>query len=161
VASKREGYRDNPGYRNILAAYDFSVHSREATSRARVLAKLYGARLTVLYVIEQEIHPGYYETWQRSIAEAMPRIVEDARKSLLEVLGEEGLDDVDVRVEVGDGDGRAHRDITRFAKEREIDLIVMGTYGLSGVEHMLLGSTTERVVRIAPCPVLTLHLSSE
>jgi nucleotide-binding universal stress UspA family protein len=158
VASKREGYRDQPEYRNLLAAYDFSIHSKEAARKARQLAKLYSAHLTVLYVIEQEIHPGYVEMWKGSVAGRMPKMVEEARNSLEEVLGGDGFDDVEVRVEIGDGDGRAHRDITRFARERETDLIVMGTYGLSGVEHMLLGSTTERVVRIAPCPVLTFHL---
>jgi nucleotide-binding universal stress UspA family protein len=159
VSSKREGYRDNHRYQRILASYDFSAHSREAVCRARDLAALYGARLSVLYVIEQEIHPGYYDVWKVSVKSEMPGIAQEARKSLLSVLGEHGLDDVEVFVEVGRGDGRVHRDITRFAADHETDLIVMGTYGLSGIEHMLLGSTTERVIRIAPCPVLTSHLS--
>ena len=42
--------------------------------------------------------------------------------------------------------------------EKDVDLIIMGTHGLSGLDRALLGSTTERVVRIAPCPVLTFHL---
>lgn len=158
VSSKREEYRDNPRYQRILASYDFSAHSKEAACRARDLAALYGARLAVLYVIEQEIHPGYFDIWKVSVKSEMPEIAREARKSLLNVLGDHGLDDVEVFVEVGQGDGRVHRDITRFAADHEIDLIVMGTYGLSGIEHMLLGSTTERVIRIAPCPVLTFHL---
>jgi nucleotide-binding universal stress UspA family protein len=158
VSSKREKYRDNPRYRRILASYDFSAHSKEAACRARDLAALYGAQLSVLYVIEQEIHPGYFDIWKVSVKSEMPEIAQEARKSLLNVLGEHGLDDVSVFVEVGQGDGRVHTDITRFAADHEIDLIVMGTYGLSGIEHMLLGSTTERVIRIAPCPVLTFHL---
>ncbi len=158
VSSEREEYRDNPRYRRILASYDFSAHSKEAACRARDLAALYGARLSVLYVIEQEIHPGYFDIWKVSVKSEMPEIAREARKSLVNVLGDHGLDNVDVFVEVGQGDGRVHRDITRFAGDHEIDLIVMGTYGLSGIEHMLLGSTTERVIRIAPCPVLTFHL---
>lgn len=158
VASKRDKYRDHPKYERILASYDFSAHSKEAACRARDLAALYGARLAILYVIEQEIHPGYYDVWKVSVKSEMPEIAQEARKSLLAVLGEHGLDGVDVFVEVGRGDGRVHRDITRFASQHDIDLIVMGTYGLSGIEHMLLGSTTERVIRIAPCPVLTFHL---
>ena len=158
VSSKREHYRDRPSYRRILASYDFSAHSKEAACRARDLAAVYGARLSILYVIEQEIHPGYYDIWKVSVKSEMPQIVQEARKSLLSVLGEHGLDDVEVFVEVGQGDGRVHTDITKFAGDHDIDLIVMGTYGLSGIEHMLLGSTTERVIRIAPCPVLTFHL---
>lgn len=157
VSSREESYRDQPQYQNLLVAYDFSSHSQEAACRAYELAGVYGARLQVLYVIEEEVHPGYYEQWKVSLKSEMPQIVADARRSLAELLGEEGLGNLDVHVAVGDGAGRAHREITRFAREHQSDLIVMGTYGLSGVEHMLLGSTTERVIRIAPCPVLTFH----
>lgn len=157
VASRQEDYRSQPGYRKLLVAYDFSNHSREAAVRANELARVYGARLQVLYVIEEEVHPGYYEQWKVSLREEMPEIIGDARKSLAELLGEDGMENVEVFVEVGDGAGRAHREISGFARKQQTDLIVMGTYGLSGVEHMLLGSTTERVIRIAPCPVLTFH----
>jgi nucleotide-binding universal stress UspA family protein len=157
VAPGREGYRDNPRYQQILATFDFSQNSRIAAVRARELADAYGAHLRILYVIEQEILPGYYESWRQQVRLERPELVERARESLLDVLGEHGLQDVEVKVEVGDGDGRVHLDIQRFAVESETDLIVIGTHGLSGVERILLGSTTERIVRIAPCPVLTLH----
>ncbi len=158
VASKRDRYRDDPLYRTILATYDFSVHSNEAVIRARDLADAYGARLLVLYVIEQEIHPGYYEVWKVSVRKEMPEIQQEARKSLEKILGEVPVKDAELHVEVGEGDGRVHRDIRRFAQTHDVDLIVMGTYGLSGIEHMLLGSTTERMLRIAHCPVMTFHL---
>lgn len=161
VAGLRQPYRDHPAYRRIVVAYDFSKHAKAAALQARELALVYGAEMTIFYVIEQEIHPGYYEQWKLSVRSEMDQIVADARASLMGVLGEHGLDDVEVAIEVGEGDGRAHRDITRHAEQSEADLIVMGTYGLSGVERMLLGSTTERVVRIAPCPVLTFHLKEQ
>jgi nucleotide-binding universal stress UspA family protein len=101
--------------------------------------------------------PGYYEAWRASIKEDLPEITEEARKSLTKVLGQDGLEKVDIVVEVGSGDGKVHHEIAQFAQEQEVDLVVMGTHGLSGFEHMLLGSTTERLVRIAPCPVLTFH----
>jgi nucleotide-binding universal stress UspA family protein len=158
VASKRDGYRDRPVYSKILATYDFSVHSNEAVRRARELADKYGSQLLVLYVIEQEIHPGYYEVWKVSVRNEMPEIQREARRALEKVLGEVSVEDAEIHVEIGEGDGRIHRDIKRFVRAHEIDLIVMGTYGLSGIEHMLLGSTTERVLRIASCPVMTFHL---
>lgn len=157
VASKRDGYRDRPQYQKILVAYDYSAHSQEAAARASEIAAAYGARLEVLYVIEEEVHPGYYEQWKASVRDELAQISEDTRRSVAAVLGEEAMAGVEVHVTVGDGVGCAHREITRYAREHGTDLIVMGTYGLSGVEHMLLGSTTERVIRIAPCPVLTFH----
>ena len=158
VAAKRDGYKDQPVYSKILATYDFSVHSNEAVRRAKELADAYGAQLLVLYVIEQEIHPGYYEVWKVSVRNEMPEIQREARRALEKVLGEVPVEGAEIHVEIGEGDGRIHRDIKRFARAHEIDLIVMGTYGLSGIEHMLLGSTTERVLRIASCPVMTFHL---
>jgi len=53
--------------------------------------------------------------------------------------------------------GEPHREIVRFADERGIDLIVMGTHGRGGMAHLLLGSVAEQVVRTAPCPVLTVR----
>jgi nucleotide-binding universal stress UspA family protein len=54
-------------------------------------------------------------------------------------------------------EGSPFYEIIRYAKERDIDLIVMGTHGRSGLVHVLLGSVTEKVVRKAPCPVLTVR----
>ncbi len=157
VASKRDGYRDHPHYRKILVAYDHSSHSQEAAARASEIAAVYEAQLEILYVIEEEVHPGYYEQWKASVHSELAEITEETRRSVAGVLGEEAMGRAQVKVTVGDGVGCAHREITKYARDHEIDLIVMGTYGLSGVEHMLLGSTTERVIRIAPCPVLTFH----
>ncbi|GAB4241277.1 MAG: universal stress protein [Acidobacteriota bacterium] len=157
VASKRDGYRDRPEYQKILTAFDFSPHSQEAARWGYHLARLYGAEFKVLYVIEQEIHPGFYDLWKVSVSSELPNLREKARQALLAVLGRQGLEEVEVVVEIGVGDGRVHRDLTEFARREEIDLLVMGTYGLTGFEHALLGSTTERMVRIAPCPVLAVH----
>ena len=161
VASKRDGYRDNPHYRKILTAFDFSVHSLRAAEWAQGIAQLYGARLTVLYVIEQEVHPGFYEMWKVSVADELPTLKDRAHQALAGLLGEQGLYGAEIVVEVGRGDGRVHRDLCDFARREEVDLIVMGTYGLTGVEHALLGSTTERMVRIAPCPVLTVRRDTQ
>ena len=54
------------------------------------------------------------------------------------------------------GEGSTFEEIVRFAKEKDIDLIIMGTHGRGWLAHVLLGSVTEKVVRKAPCPVLTI-----
>ena len=158
VAPSRPDYRQDPVYRKMLATFDFSRHSKEAVKGARGMACKYEAALQVLYVIEQEVHLGYHKTWKESMAKDLPEIEAEARKSLIETLGEEEFEDIELCVKVGTGDGKAYSEISRFAEESEVDLIIMGTHGLSGFQHMLLGSTTERVIRTAPFPVLTFHL---
>jgi len=158
VGQDQPGYRKDPDYKKVLATFDFSKHSREAVKGAKQFAEKYGAHLQVLYVIEQVVHPGYYEAWKESVAQDAPAIESEARKALIDTVGEEGFGEMELCVELGAGDGKAYAGISRFAREQETDLIVMGTHGLSGFQHMLLGSTTERVVRTAPCPVLTFHL---
>jgi nucleotide-binding universal stress UspA family protein len=159
VAQGRKEYRNNPDYQNILVAFDFSEHSKKAAREARDMATQYGARLQALHVVEQEVHPAFYLKWRESIARELPQIAEEAKESLRSTLGKEGLQDLDVHVEIGDG--KAHAEISKFARANEVDLIVMGTHGLSGLDRMLLGSTTERLVRIASCPVLTVKLNNE
>lgn len=157
VASARPDYRSNPDYRKVLVAYDFSDHARAAAVRAVELAGTYGADVTALFVVEQEIVPAFYGVWSQQIVRDLPEIRESAVSALGEALGEAGLADVNVQVEAGSGDGRAHSEIARVAADGQYDLIVMGTHGLSGIDRFLLGSTTEKLVRVAPCPVLSLH----
>jgi nucleotide-binding universal stress UspA family protein len=159
VSPESEDYRDDPSYRKILATFDFSNHSKQAVRKAFDLAAVYDAKLTVLYVIEQDVHPGYYASWRESVDSEIPDIVADARKSLTETLGTADFGEVEIHVRVGKGTGRVFRTIRDFAVDHEMDLIVMGSHGLSGFERVLLGSTTERVIRVAPCPVLAFHLS--
>ncbi len=159
VAQDRKEYRNNPDYQEILVAFDFSEHSKKAARKARAMAARYSAHLQVLYVVEQEVHPAFYLKWRESMARELPQIAEEAKESLRSTLGEEGLRDLDVHVEIGDG--KAHAEISKFARANQVDLIVMGTHGLSGLDRMLLGSTTERLVRTASCPVLTFKLDNE
>jgi len=157
VAQREENYRDRPKYEKILAAFDFSEPSKDAVRRGRVFADAYQAKLAVLYVVEQIVHPAYDKIWQVSVKDELPNVVTAARKSLAESLGEVEIKNLDLEVQVGDADGKAEKEIIDHARAKDYDLIVMGTKGLSGLDYALLGSTTERVVRTAPCPVLTFH----
>jgi hypothetical protein len=70
---------------------------------------------------------------------------------------EQGLKKLTPRVDIGRSDSRASGRIAWYAQKNAFDLIVIASHGLTGIEHALLGSTTERVVRIATCPVLTVR----
>lgn len=158
VGPAREGYRDNPLYQRILVPYDFSRHSSSAVEKGLRLAHLYGAKIWILYVIEQVALPGLVDSWRKHVEEEVPALQEELERNLNSEVGLDKIKDIEIQVQVVQGDGKAHRAICSFVEETEIDLVVMGTYGLSGVEKVLLGSTTERVIRLASCPVMAFRI---
>lgn len=146
------------GFERLLVPFDFSGHARQTLQHARELASLYGAEVDILHIIEDTLHPAFYSWSVSSIYDAHPDIEEKAAERLRTMNAE--LDAPDVPVHVTVRPGRPDRVIAEFAGERGSDLIMMSTRGLSGLERFLLGSTTERVLRNAPAPVLTLGMTS-
>jgi nucleotide-binding universal stress UspA family protein len=143
--------------KNVLVATDFSEPSRTALEYGRAFARTFGATLHVVHVVENFFAQGM-------LTDAAPvdygRLVQD-----LEARGRRQLDDT-----VAEDDRRelnaqavlltsvaAAQGIVSYAQEAHIDLVVMGTHGRSGWSHLLMGSVAERVVRSAPCPVLTVR----
>lgn len=130
----------------ILVAHDFSPHARRALEYGIGLAEATGARVHVLhaYRVQPElVIPG--DLWDR-IEAAAARGLEEAAG----VAGARGID-----VETHLCSTHPVRAIRETAEKIGADLIVMGTRGLSGWRHVLIGSIAEAVVRVAPCPVLT------
>jgi len=144
---------------DILVPIDFSAHSLKAVEYATNLAQTFNSRLYFLHVIEQEIHPSFYAAGVTSIFEIdhdlKQRVVQNMQEFVEDFLDESMTAEYVVR------EGKAHREIVEFAKEKGMDLIVIATHGLSGLEYLLLGSTTEKVVRWATCPVFTVKSESE
>ena len=158
VGPDREGYRSSELYKRILVPYDFSGYAKSAVEKGLRLSRLYGAKMWIIYVVEQEVFPGHIKSWKKHVSAEVPGLLEELKASLNTELGLADIDDVEIQVQVGQGDGKAHKEICSFAEDNEIDLVVMGTYGLSGVEKVLLGSTTERVIRMASCPVMAFRM---
>ncbi|MCW8804632.1 MAG: universal stress protein [Ignavibacteriaceae bacterium] len=144
---------DTETVNNILVPVDFSDHSKNALRHASEIAQSYNARLQVLHIIEDTMHPAFSLTGKSSIFDLIPGIENDCRKRTENMLKEIVPDKVNSNVYIKGG--RASSDIIKFAKENSTDLIVIATHGLTGLEHMLLGSVTEKVVRMAHCPVFT------
>jgi nucleotide-binding universal stress UspA family protein len=136
----------------ILCPVDFSEPSRLALQHAGAVAKWYGAALHLLHVHARTPIPA-------GPPEVMPVLVmtREQREQLDEALGRMATDEVapGVQTEIAIAEGRADREIVERAGAMKADLIVMGTHGASGVERLLLGSVTEKVLRRAPCPVMT------
>lgn len=138
---------------NILVPIDFSEHSKNALLNANEIAKTYEAKIHLLHIIEETMHPAFSLTGKSSIFDLIPGIEEDCRERT-EKMAEEIISS-QINYEIHIKGGRAANDIIKFAKENSSDLIVISTHGLTGLEHMLLGSVTEKVVRMAHCPVFT------
>jgi nucleotide-binding universal stress UspA family protein len=148
-------------YENLLAPIDFSDHSRRALRLSKEIADRHGATQHLLFVAETRVLPTFSDTGIPGIGvvEMDPDIVANAEAGL-EALNETvGGPDVDCGYHVREGD--VAPDIVDFAEARAVDLIVMATRGLTGLDRFVIGSNTARVVRAAPCPVLTVAPSSD
>ena len=134
------------GLERLLVPVDFSEPSKRALEVATTLGEATGARATVVHVMST-IVPAHYAASVDSSFELDPHLLTAAERTLRAwTTGR----DVDLAL----GEGLASIEIPRLAAEREADLIVMGTRGLTGLEHVLVGSVTERVCRAAKVPVL-------
>lgn len=136
----------------ILVPVDFSEYSKKAVEAALEFAKQFKARMVFLHVIALEVNPAYYASSYDSLFIIDPHLQERSIKNLKEFTGGETKS-----AEYVTREGRAYKEIVDYAKENECDLILMATHGLTGLEHLLIGSNAERVVRLAHCPVLTLE----
>lgn len=145
--------------KRILLPTDFSENSAVAVNYACALTEQFDSELHLLHVIE---------TWVASVPESAMDLatfpmnfLEKREEAALAELG----DVLDAEWRKDRHTVRATRQgspfvqIVRYARDNQVDLIVMGTHGHTGVPHMLIGSVAERVVRKAPCPVLTVRPS--
>jgi nucleotide-binding universal stress UspA family protein len=138
--------------KHILCPIDFSDYSRHALHHAAALAKWYRATLTLLHVQPpMSIPAGPPEVLPTLVMtrEQQQQLVASLRNMVAEEVGETVLTQVDAI------EGNPAREILERATQMSADLLVMGTHGASGFERLLLGSVTEKVLRKAPCPVLT------
>ncbi|HEX2254373.1 MAG TPA: universal stress protein [Thermoanaerobaculia bacterium] len=138
--------------RHVLAATDFSATAAAAVDWGVDLARRHGATLHLVHGVTLPVPMAEYVP---SSADVDREICEGARSRLEEVA--RGLEATGVTLELHLPTGVPSQVIARTAEEVGADLVVIGTQGLSGLAHLLLGSTAQRVVQHAPCPVLTVH----
>ena len=143
-------------FRRILVPVDFSNHSDRALEIARELAKAFGSKLVLLHCYQ--VNRGAVSPYGIVLPESFDREIREAAARRLEQWREKAAaDGVDAEARLSAN--LPSMGITDAATEEKIDLIVMGTRGLSGIKHVLLGSVAERTLRTAPCPVLTVKHS--
>lgn len=139
--------------KKVLLPTDFSESARHAFGYAVSFAHEYRAELTLLHVVEN-LTVGYAsDLFPVPMAEVFQEISGYARTELAKLAEEakqRGIKVSEIVVQ-----GKPSAEIVRHAAENEVDIIVLGTHGKGMLDQALFGSTTERVVRRAPCPVLT------
>jgi nucleotide-binding universal stress UspA family protein len=140
--------------RRILVPYDFSDHSRQALAVATTWATSLGADLTLLHAVEPVVYPDFYAV-DVMPGELTKRLLERSRTALSEIAAEHPVEGTEPTVQVVAA--RAADAVLAAATPDACDLVVMGTRGLSGLEHLLLGSVAESVARRCPVPVLAVR----
>ncbi len=136
-------------YARILVPTDFSKASYAAFTPARELAKKFHSRVMLLHVVE-DIPAFAYELGlsQKELDERIIAHTADAMRKAGKRLNVKGAELI-IRT------GNVQQEILRMVKEKNVDLIVMGTHGRTGFVRALVGSVAEKIVRFAPCQVLT------
>ncbi len=145
----------NPEIKKILVPIDFSDYSKNALKYAVNFVETFKAEMFLIYVVEPVIYPPDFSMGQIAIPSVNTEWDERAKEELKKLAESEIPKEIKVQTIVKTG--KPFIEIIDTATEKDIDLIVIATHGHSGVEHILFGSTAEKVVRKAPCPVLTLR----
>lgn len=147
-----------PGFQTILVTTDFSETSRDAFPPALELAKRLGAKVVVVHVVEDRLPPFVDEFTAIPLDAILDSQTKRANKDLDAFL--RTIDGLPADAERMVLHGTPHLEIVKAAESRSVDLIAIATHGRGFLTHALAGSTTERVVRRAPCPVLTVRSPS-
>jgi len=145
--------------KRILVPTDFSEHAEQAFLHAATIARWSGAELLVLHVVEKFMDHSlvYSDVWpfQKPVRQYYRELEERTAARLTEKIHESVGDDLKCRVIVSTGSPAP--EILTAAGRESVDLVVIATHGRGGIAQALLGSTADRVLRKAPCPVLVVR----
>lgn len=141
--------------KKILVPTDFSVSSGKALEYAAAFAAQFDGAITLLHIAE--VGSIGYEHGANDFPRMEAQLQSAAKKQIEECVT--GSPAVEIQVGRGwpFGGARAYHEIVEAARAQHSDLIIIATHGLTGLDHMIMGSTAERVVRFAPCPVLVVR----
>jgi nucleotide-binding universal stress UspA family protein len=143
--------------RRVLVPVDLSVHARRALAYAREIVEGTGAEVHLVHVVQPYPNYGVVDTppAEQSLTDAERQAAENELRGLVgEVMG----DDMPVRLHVESVLGNPALPVLDLAERLDIDLLVLGSHGRSGIRRFWLGSVTEKVVQLAPCPVFTVKV---
>jgi universal stress protein A len=143
-------------FEKILTAIDFSESSDFAFEYALTLARQFQAELTIMHVINEPVDlRGFYVP--HISFEQLEKEIEEGAEKMMGTFCQTKMGDF-TRFATVVTAGIPYEEILRKAEEIGASLIVLGTHGRTGIDHLIFGSTAERVVRSATCPVLTIRM---
>ncbi len=142
--------------KSILVATDFGEASDAALSYGREMARAFGATLHVLHVADDVYVRLGGDAYVTVLPELQKDLEDDAQRKLNELLIDNDPNPLQVTKAVVTSSATAAC-VVQYARDNRINLIVVGTHGRGAVAHLLMGSVAERIVRTAPCPVLTVR----
>jgi len=142
--------------KKILVPIDFSVNSKSALKIATQFGSFFSAELVLIHVIEPMFYPPDFSLGQITLPSMDTKEIEERAKEELTKLSQTEIQ-TRLRSKVIIKNGKPFHEIIETAKEEDVDLIIISSHGHSGVEQIIFGSTSEKVVRKSPCPVLTLR----
>jgi len=143
-------------FKSILVPTDFSEQFMISLNYAKELAVTNGAQLHIIHVIEHSVYPADLGITQASFIDLEMQMNKKSMEQLEFIKNDLEKEKINAILHVCAG--RASEKIIDYANEHHIDLICIATHGRSGLEHFLFGSTTEKVLRKAPCPVLAVRI---
>ena len=140
-------------FRKVLVPIDFSTHSKNALEYAVSIVKQFNAELYLIYVVEPTVYPHDFGFGPIGMPALENELQAKGMRELQKLIETKIAGQVKAKAFVMVG--KPSNEIINFAAKAEIDLIVIATHGHTEMEHILFGSTAEKVVRRAPCPVLS------
>ena len=146
-------------FKKILCPTDFSQPSYKAVIAANELALYFSSELIMAHVVSSPIHAA--AIIGAPMASYVPPRIEDTEagpKKQLDAITQ-AMVSPDVKTQTVIAEGDAEDEIIRLAAKHDVDAIVIATHGLTGWRHLVFGSVAEKVVRLAPCAVLTIRIS--
>ena len=144
-------------FKKILCPIDFSEFTDEILEYALDIAKKYNSELHLIHVIP---NLNYFTPYESFFTPENLIVVEKNMEAEVNKDFDAIMKKIDIPAKKIIRTGAAFVEIIDYARSESIDLIIIGTHGLTGLEHILIGSVAERVIRKAPCPVLTVRTKS-
>ncbi|MBN1572146.1 MAG: universal stress protein [Deltaproteobacteria bacterium] len=140
----------------IIVPIDFSETSDLLMEYAVTFVEKFGAKLYIIHIVEDFSRYSYIAVPHVSLDRVMEEILKVAEMELKDYCSKklEGKTDYELILSRGD----AYKEILRFSEEKDADLILIGSHGQSGLERVLFGSTAERVIRNAKCPIMMINI---
>jgi len=136
----------------ILVPVDFSEHSQKALRYALAFARQFDAEVLLVHIVEQMVYPGDWMYPPLAVTDFAAEKREQMVDRLRTLAAGSGVKTQHmVRL------GRAWQEVVEIAREQKADMIILATHGYTGLKHVLLGSVAEKIVRHAPCPVLSVR----